>query len=100
MAISLEFIDFVIPVATIRAKYPGGWLKCLADHSALLGGRVWHDEHLFRDGAMSPRDIETLVHEWAELGFHPLKPSMDSAIGKTSVWSSQCLAGRPCHAAG
>lgn len=71
MAISLEFIDFVIPIATIRAKYPGGWQQCLTDHRALLGGRVWHDDHLLRDGAMNPRDIEALVEEWTALGLQP-----------------------------
>ena len=25
MAIALEFIDFVVPIALIRQKYPGGW---------------------------------------------------------------------------
>lgn len=71
MAVRLEFIDFLIPIATIRAKYPGGWEQCLADHARLVGGRVWYDEHLLRDGAMNPRDIGNLVEEWAALGFTP-----------------------------
>lgn len=40
MAIDSEFIDFIVPIATIRAKYPGGWDQCLEDHEHLFGGRV------------------------------------------------------------
>jgi len=69
MAVSLEFIDFIVPRAVIEEKYPGGWDKCLKDHANALGRRVWHDEHLFRDGAMNPRDIQILVEEWIDLGF-------------------------------
>ena len=72
MAVALEFIDFIVPIALIRAKYRGGWEKCLQDHSRLIGGRVWYDEHLFRDGAMSPRDIQSLIDEWEGLGFQPM----------------------------
>ena len=61
MAIKLEFFDIIIPIKTIKKKYPGGWKKCLKDHDGDIGGRVWYDEHLFRDGAMSPNDIGNLV---------------------------------------
>jgi len=33
MAINTEFIDFIIPIDTIRKKYPGGWEQCLIDHA-------------------------------------------------------------------
>lgn len=69
MAIALEFIDFVVPIAVIRKKYPGGWEQCQKDHDRLIGGRVWFDEHLLRDGAMDPMDIDDLVEEWTALGF-------------------------------
>lgn len=69
MATSLEFIDFVIPIAVIHEKYPGGWEQCIKDHSGLVGGRVWYDDHLFRDGAMNPGDIQSLADEWQALGF-------------------------------
>ena len=68
MAIKTEFIDFIVSVAAIRAKYPGGWEACLKDHAPLIGGRVWYDDYLFRDGAMSPHDIGMLVEEWTALG--------------------------------
>lgn len=74
MAIDTEFIDFIVPIATIHAKYPGGWEQCLKDHAPLMGGngfgaRVWYDEHLLRDGAMSPQGITSLVEEWEAMGF-------------------------------
>jgi hypothetical protein len=72
MAVALEFIDFIVPRSAIEEKYPGGWEKCLKDHAELIGRRVWHDEHLFRDGAMNPRDIQILVEEWIDLGFEAL----------------------------
>jgi hypothetical protein len=70
MAIELEFINFIVPRSIIEKKYPGGWKQCLADHENVIGGRVYFDEYLFRDGAMNPRDIAALVEEWASLGFH------------------------------
>ena len=70
MAIQLEFINFIVPIKTIKEKYPGGWEQCLKDHENLIGGRIWYDDCLFRDGAMNPMDIGQLVEEWKKLGFH------------------------------
>ena len=42
MAIALEFIDFVVPIATIRE---------------------------FRGGAMSPGDVREIAERWRRLGF-------------------------------
>ena len=70
MAIKLEFINLVVPRKTIEEKYPGGWEQCLIDHKNLIGGRVWFDDHLFRDGAMNPRDMYSTLDEWEELGFN------------------------------
>lgn len=69
MAINTEFIDLIVPIETIRRKYPGGWEQCLQDHAPLLGGRVWHDDFLLRDGAMNPMDMQRLVEEWESRGF-------------------------------
>ena len=70
MAIQLECISFIVPIETIKEKYPGGWEQCLIDHKNLIGGRVLFDEYLFRDGAMNPADIHHLIKEWQALGFH------------------------------
>ena len=86
MAVRLEFIDFIVPIATIKSKYPGGWEQCLKDHSNLIGGRVWHDDHLFRDGAMSPTGIEILVRNWTELGFEPM-----ATVDGNRVWKDCCV---------
>jgi hypothetical protein len=64
MAVQLEFINFIVPIKVIKQKYPGGWEQCLKDHEDLIGGRVWFDEHLLRDGAMNPLDISYLLEEW------------------------------------
>ena len=80
MAIQTEFIDFIVSIHAIRAKYPGGWEACLKDHAALIGGRVWYDDYLFRDGAMSPHDIGMLVEEWTALGL----------VGRAQVDGQEC----------
>jgi len=86
MSVALEFIDFIVPISTIREKYPGGWEQCLKDHSPLLGGRVWHDDHLLRNGAMNPQDIEFLVKEWEGLGFQP-----NAEMEGRQVWQDFCV---------
>jgi len=69
MAIDTEFIDFIVPIEMIRQKYPGGWEQCLIDHAPLLGGRVWYDDYLFRDGSMNPMYMHSIVEEWESMGF-------------------------------
>ena len=86
MAVALEFIDFIVPIEVIRAKYPGGWEQCIKDHAGLIGGRVWHDDHLFRDGAMSPAGIEALVKEWTELGLAPM-----AIVDGKRIWNDCCV---------
>lgn len=89
MAIALKFIDFIVPIQIIKEKYPGGWEQCLADHAHLLGRRVWHDDYLFRDGAMSPHGIEALINEWTRLGFVPT-----SIVDGKTVWNECCVVER------
>jgi hypothetical protein len=86
MAVRLEFIDFIVPIATIRKKYPGGWEQCLKDHANLIGGRVWYDEHLLRDGAMGPAGISALVEEWTGLGFEPM-----AVVDGRREWKDCCV---------
>jgi hypothetical protein len=82
MSIATEFIDFIVPIQTIRDKYPGGWEQCLKDHEHLIGGRIWYDEHLFRDGAMNPMDIEYLVERWEAMGFEGIVMENNQEIWK------------------
>jgi hypothetical protein len=86
MAIALEFIDFVVPISVIEEKYPGGWKQCLYDHAGSVGRAIWHDEHLFRAGAMAPAGIEYLVNKWSSIGFTP----MELNDGK-QVWKDVCV---------
>lgn len=88
MAIACEFINLIVPIKTIQAKYPGGWNQCLKDHKNLIGGRVWYDKHLFRDGAMSPMDIKYLVDRWRNLGFHTHD---EDQSGKPIKWIDVCV---------
>ena len=86
MAIPTEFIDFIIPISTIEKKYPGGLTQCQKDHEHLIGGRVWYDDYLFRDGAMSPNRISNLVDEWESLGFQGRE-----IIDGTPHWLDFCV---------
>jgi hypothetical protein len=86
MAIETEFIDFIVPITTIQAKYPGGWDECLKDHRDSLGGAVWYDDYLFRSGAMNGRDITLLINEWTALGFTPYKE-----FNSSKEWADFCV---------
>lgn len=86
MAIALEFINFVVPIALIRQKCPGSWEQCLRDYECLIGGRVWFDEHLLRDGAMNPANIASLVEEWTSLGFQPT-----AEVNGQRIWQDCCV---------
>ncbi|QQG64642.1 hypothetical protein [Desulfobulbus oligotrophicus] len=98
MAIALEFIDFVVPISVIREKYPEGWEQCLKDHRQLIGGRVWFDAHLFRDGAMNPLDIKSLLEEWTALGFEPTEKTDGQLFWKDCCVIESLFGGptRPC----
>ena len=86
MAVALEFIGFIVSRRTIEEKYPGGWEKCLADHNGLIGGRIWYDEYLFRDGAMPPQDIEALVAYWQDIGLEPF-----TEVDGDKAWKDFCV---------
>lgn len=88
MAIQLEFIDFIVPIKTIKAKYPGGWEKCLKDHDYSIGRCIWYDEHLFRSGAMNSMDIKSLVDHWTSLGFETYK---EDENGNPIEWIDVCV---------
>lgn len=86
MAVALEFIDFIVPVKVVRDKYPGGWDGFLRDYESCLGRRVWYDDHLVRDGAMNPRDIQILVEEWLDMGFEPFED-----VNGEKRWKDCCV---------
>ena len=86
MAIALEFLDFIVPISIIDDKYPGGWNVCLENHRDLIGKRVWYDDHLFRDGAMAPTDIQSLVANWKSMGFE----TIEERDGR-QAWKDVCV---------
>lgn len=88
MAVILEFLNLIVPIEVIKAKYPGGWKQCLKDHEQHIGSTVWYDDYIFRDGAMSGNDIQMLVDEWSKMGF---EPTVD--INGEIVWKDLCVIG-------
>lgn len=68
MSIKCECIDLIIPISNIDNVYPGGFEQYKSDFAEDFGGRLWHDEFLFRDGAMNSIDIQLLVNQWEKLG--------------------------------
>ena len=80
--------EFIVPIKIIKEKYPGGWDQCLEDHENLIGGRVWYDDYLFHDGAMSPMAIESLVGYWESLGF---KTHLEDDNGNPIEWIDVCV---------
>ena len=88
MSVQLEFIDFIVPIATIKEKYPGGWEQCLKDHDYAIGGRIWYDEHLFRDGTMNSMDMKYLVQHWQSLGFIT---HVTNEKGEPAKWLDVCV---------
>lgn len=67
MAVTVQFITLVVRIDRINAHYPGGFSAYLEQQEK----PVEHDDHLLRQGAMSPMDIESAVNEWKEIGLQP-----------------------------
>ena len=72
MAVYLEFINLIIPRDRIETVYEGGWDQFVLDNHSDIGGRVWFDDHLMRDGAMSPGDMSLLIDLWIGIGLNPI----------------------------
>lgn len=86
MAVALIYMNLLVPVQTIREKYPGGWQQCLQDHKQEIErGRVWFDDHLFHDGAMGSQDIELLISKWEKRGFQSVK-----VVDGHTQWADLC----------
>lgn len=72
MAVYCEFINIIIPIANIDRVYPGGFAAYKQEHAKEFTGRMYHDEYLFRDGAMSAGDAQAIITEWEQRGLIPL----------------------------
>ena len=86
MAIRLEFINLIIQIKIIEKHYENGFKGLLEDVKELIGGKIWYDEYLFRDGAMNPTDIESLVNFWTSKGLTPY----EEKNGQKS-WKDMCV---------
>lgn len=86
MAVALEFISVLIPIATIRRKYPGGWEACASDYSVGGNSSVWFDWDLFRLGAMNSIDVMMELDRWKARGFH-----VAGKRGGQDVWKDACV---------
>ncbi|HEV2112019.1 MAG TPA: hypothetical protein VGT99_11750 [Gammaproteobacteria bacterium] len=73
MAIRLQFINLIIPVATLErllAPEESGFLRA---EDPSLGDMVWHDAYLCRiEGAMNWADVEEMVARWEARGLQGL----------------------------
>lgn len=89
MSVRLESLNLIVPITTIERVLPGGFAECMAERDHVLpqnAARVWHDEHLFRDGTTAPADMRWLVSEWEKKGFQPT----EFRDGR-KVWKDLCV---------
>ena len=86
MAVYLEFINLIIPRDRIETAYQGGWDQFVLDNQSAIGGRVWFDDYLMRDGAMSPGDMGLLIDLWKDIGLNPI----DEKDGQ-KFWKDCCV---------
>lgn len=67
MAIRLQFINLVIPVATLDRLWAaqGGFTSFFDVQRATMGELTWHDAHLCRvEGAMDWSQVDEMVAYW------------------------------------
>jgi hypothetical protein len=87
MAVNLEFLNLIIPISVIDSKYLGGWteyLDWLGDPSECA---CWHDNYLFRQGAMSSVDIASLMEWWQKKGLVAFEKRKKSNFGRICALS-------------
>lgn len=75
MALRLQFINLVIPVATLERVFSteGSFQGFLEAQGPLLREMVWHDGRLCRaEGAMNWADVDEMVERWEARGLQGL----------------------------
>ena len=91
MAVRLEFTNFIVPIEKIEAYFPGGFSSFKRKYGELFGRKLWHDDHLFRDGVIHPMDAAPLVEFWVGHGLVPF----DEKDGQ-KVWKDMCIVKALC----
>ena len=66
MAISLECLNLLIPVARIGRVWPGGFAAFWHAHGRQP--RLWHDGRLLRDGALHLEQLQLQLAWWQQRG--------------------------------
>lgn len=88
MSIKLEFYNIIIPIKNIeKCKEIEGFKGTLKYHKK--NGtieKIWHDDYLYRDGAMNPSDIEKIVNFWKKQGLNPTK-----TVSGKKYWDELCV---------
>jgi hypothetical protein len=83
MAIKLEFCNVIVPVKKIREKLgDNAW----ESRFSIVTDTTWQDGHLFRDGCMSPHDLEDMLDEWESRGLQLL-----TVIDGQKHWKDLCV---------
>jgi hypothetical protein len=86
MPMHTKFINFIVPISIIKAKYNGGFDAFLRDYESDYGIPPNYDEDLFVACAMNPMDIEQMVNYWTAKGF---KCSKD--VDGVLHWNDVCV---------
>ncbi|MFA5895199.1 MAG: hypothetical protein WC851_05485 [Candidatus Shapirobacteria bacterium] len=87
MSIKVIFYGVVIPLVNVeKCKAIGGVKGILEKQKDSVGKRVLVDDYLYKDGAMSPGDIEDIVDFWQDQGLVPT----ELKDGK-QVWKDLCV---------
>ena len=86
MALQSEFINIIIPIENIERVYQGGFDAYKVEHEKEFTGRMYHDQFLFRDGAMSLQDTQDIIDKWEALGLVPLK-----IVDGKEHWNELCV---------
>jgi hypothetical protein len=87
MAVALEYLSIVVPIRKIdRCKSLGGFRGFLRSQGFPGLGAQWHDEFLFREGAMNATDIEVMIAVWKNRGLKPTRREDGSLY-----WKDLCV---------
>lgn len=87
MAIQLECISLIIPIWKIDQYYPGGFRALVADEGFGFGNDFYHDEHLYREGAMDSTVTESQINRWKSIGLIPTRKRKGQPY-----WNDMCVA--------
>lgn len=74
MSVHTEYYSVIIPIEKIKTcQSVRGFVGILEMKKDDIGGRIYFDDYLYRDGAMGPMDVEDIVEFWKEQGLEPFE---------------------------